>query len=56
VCFNAASVINRNNLPLCVYYNENYTGPYDEIAPQSWANLSVTLNNDASYRVKHGGC
>ena len=53
---NAASVINRNNLPLCVYYNENYTGPSDEIPPQSWGNLVATLNNNASYRVKHGGC
>ena len=53
---NAASVINRNNLPLCVYYDENYHGRYDQIPPQSWANLSATLNNNASYQVKHGGC
>lgn len=47
---NAASA--RNKAVLCnarIYYNSNYSGAYDSIKDGTWANLSNTYNNNASF-------
>ena len=49
---NAASAENDTPLWLCVYYNENFTGAVDIIAPGSGANLNHTLNENASYTTE----
>ncbi|HEY4458503.1 MAG TPA: peptidase inhibitor family I36 protein [Pseudonocardiaceae bacterium] len=49
---NAASAENDTPLWLCVYYDENFTGAVDKIAPGSGANLVNTLNENASYTTE----
>lgn len=45
----AASAQNRDpDLFVCVYYNENFSGPSDQIPRNGWENLDQTWNNDAS--------
>lgn len=47
---NAASAINFDYVTARVYYNENWTGPYDNVAPRGRRNLSNTWNDNASFR------
>lgn len=54
---NAASA--RNNASVCdakVYYNSNYQGPSDTIKDGTWANLSNTYNENASFNFPNGFC
>jgi hypothetical protein len=53
---NTASVWNASSSWLCIYYNENYQGQFDSIAPGGRANLIYTWNNDASYRFLGQHC
>jgi len=41
----AASVWNRSSQTVRVYYNTNYAGAYQEIAPNTAVNLNATLKN-----------
>ena len=48
---NAASAV--NNADVCnarVYFNSNYQGAYDEIKDDTWANLTATYNDNASFQ------
>lgn len=46
---NSASARNADPyLTARVYYNENYSGPYDQINPSSWRNLVNAWNDNAS--------
>jgi hypothetical protein len=48
---NAASAINFDTLMAYVYYNENFTGPYDFVPPNGGRrNLHHTWNDNASFR------
>ncbi len=47
---NAASAWNRDSTTLRIYYNENYTGPYDSIPAEGWENLVNTWNDNASLK------
>ncbi len=54
---NAASAMNRYAYaPLYIYYNENYTGPFDKIPASSWGNLVHTRNDNASMKWCATGC
>lgn len=47
---NAASAWNKHHYYTArVHYNENQTGPYDDVAPDSWRNLYYTHNDNASW-------
>lgn len=46
---NAASVYNGTPGWVCVFYDENYGGAHDDIAPGQLKNLVQTWNNNASY-------
>jgi len=47
----AASVWNRSNQTVRVYYNSNYSGAYQDFAPGAKANLSASMkNNNASHK------
>ncbi|MFE9453050.1 peptidase inhibitor family I36 protein [Streptomyces sp. NPDC006739] len=49
---NAASAANDTySFTMRVYYNSNYAGVYDDVAPSSWRNLVKTKNNNASLRL-----
>ncbi|MER7113551.1 peptidoglycan DD-metalloendopeptidase family protein [Saccharomonospora azurea] len=51
----AASVWNRSNTKVRVYYNSNYAGAYQDIAPGAKVNLNATLkNNNASHQFNPG--
>ncbi|MET8416471.1 peptidase inhibitor family I36 protein [Streptomyces sp. NPDC005134] len=44
---NAASVENLNlNYRYRVYYNSNYSGAYQTVGTEAWANLNSTLKNE----------
>ena len=45
---NAASAWNRDGVRMRVYYNENFSGPYDEIPAGQAENLVNTWNDNAS--------
>ncbi|WP_164545230.1 peptidase inhibitor family I36 protein [Antribacter gilvus] len=47
---NSASVRNHDYGTLRVYYNENYTGVYDEFPPYGSGNLVRTWNDNASFK------
>ncbi|MEU7375425.1 peptidase inhibitor family I36 protein [Streptomyces albidoflavus] len=48
---NAASAQNlQTGLVARVYFNSNYGGVYDNVAPTSWRNLSNTYNDNASFK------
>ncbi|WP_092614595.1 peptidase inhibitor family I36 protein [Jiangella sp. DSM 45060] len=47
---NAASAINWDYVTARVYYNENWTGPYDDVPPRGRRNLYHTWNDNASFR------
>ncbi len=52
---NAASVWNRSNVTVRVYYNSNYGGAYQDFAPGAKGNLNSTLkNNNASHQFNPG--
>lgn len=36
-----------------VYYNSNYSGPADDVAPLTWRNLADTYNDNASMNWCH---
>jgi len=45
---NAASAEDQGNVEASTYYNENYQGNEDWMNPQSYGNLYLTWNNEAS--------
>ena len=47
---NAAAAYNTSDYKCYVYYNSNYKGASDYIAPHSWRKLDKTYNENASYR------
>jgi hypothetical protein len=50
---NAASIWNRTVVDICVFYNENFGGPYDLIPRGASMNLVVTKNDNASDRAAY---
>lgn len=50
---NAASAINFDYVPARVYYNENWTGPYDVVPARGRRNLNLTRNDNASFRFQY---
>ena len=53
---NAASVWENSGLSqggACVHYNENYRGPYDYVPGNTWRDLNVTRNDNASYNYRN---
>ena len=46
---NAASALNFAPVPARVYYNENWTGPYDDVPAHGRRNLYNTWNDNASF-------
>ena len=52
----AASVWNRSSVTVRVYYNSQYGGTYQNVAPGAKVNLSTTLKNqNASHQFLSGG-
>jgi hypothetical protein len=47
---NAQSVWNRTGRAARVYFNSGYCGNYDTVNANSWRNLSVTFDNNASHQ------
>ncbi|GAB3503587.1 peptidase inhibitor family I36 protein [Amycolatopsis cihanbeyliensis] len=48
---NAASACNRmGRYTARIYYNSGYKGPHDDIPPKACRNLSVTYNDNASWK------
>lgn len=45
---NAASAEDQGNVEASTYYNENYQGSQDWMSPQSYGNLYLTWNDEAS--------
>ncbi|KAA0943139.1 peptidase inhibitor family I36 protein [Streptomyces apricus] len=46
---NSASAYNRWSLLGHVYYNENFSGPRDDVPAYSWINLVKAWNDNASF-------